>query len=197
MASVTPRTGVGCAGALLLLMIFMAAATLAFSPILWDTWGNVQVVGRLVDGPTGAPAPGARVMTLERASDAGRKAIVDQRWAQGETSAAWTDRRTGASSPTPRPTWLAFGTGVTDEDGRFDVSLRTSWGGNGGVLSRLLGSTDIPPFHGVAALLVRTEAGEEYVLDLTGGRWVVVGARGEGDAYAVLDAGDLQLPEGN
>lgn len=185
LARLTPRTGVGCAGLLVLLMVFMAAVTLAFSPILWDTWGNVQVVGRLVDGTTGAPVAGARVMTLERARDAGRKALVDQRWAQGEKSAA------------SRSTWLSFGTGVTDEDGRFDVRLRTSWGGNGGVLSRLLRSTDIPPFHGAAALLVRTEAGEEYVVDLTQGRWVVEGARGPDEVYARLDAGELQLTQGN
>ena len=109
-----------------------------------------------------------------------------------------TDHRAfPGQSPTARPTWLSFGTGTTDRDGRFDVRLRTSWGGSGGLLSRLFGWTEIPPYHGAAALLVKTESGEEVVLDLTEGRWVVVGARGEGDVYAVLDAGQLPLTQGN
>ncbi len=181
----TPRTGVGCAGLLLLLMVFMAGVTLAFSPILWDTWGNVQVVGRLVDGTTGAPIAGARVMTLERARDAGRKALVDQRWAQGDKSTA------------SQSTWLSFGTGSTDDEGRFDVRLRTQWGGNGGLLSRLLRTTDIKPYQGAHALLVRTGAGQQFVLDLTEGRWVVEGARGPDEVYARIDVGERQLTQGN
>ena len=161
----SPRTGGGLARLILLLMALLGGVTLLFSPILWDVFGNVRVHGRLVDAATGEAIAGARVAALER--------LPRPR-----------DRRPPAASREEV---------TTDADGRFDLTVRAQGGGNGGILSRLLGSPRLPSHQDAKALRVRWPDGRERVIDLTPYSWQVEGDTSLEGTYATISVGDLAV----
>lgn len=146
--------------------------------VLYST--PIQVKGQVVDARTGEPIRGARVYILR-----------GNTLAQAERDLA-TLLEFEANHPEETGLYGSFGgRATTDEEGRFDLTLRRTYCCASGPL---VPRKYPPPFHGANMIFVEMDGYMRTFFPTATGTWRVLEQRGAFDVYAVANAEVLRLP---
>lgn len=184
-------------GELVSTILFLVLAALLAAAAVLPTGGGygygvytLEVDGRLLDGETGAPIPGAMVM-----------AFPVREWAEDETEVARFRRMIDARRAVARrkspgaalgsyPMSLVGGA-LTDAAGVFTMLVDVPWCVYD---SGCAGSDPVrpPPRHGIEALRIEIEGGDPVVLEAPTGTWT---EHEEPDGlWATYDVGVVRVP---
>lgn len=173
--------------ALLLCSVAVALAVLVLGPTYMTTSVRVTLTGTVVDGDTGAPLPGVRVLANSSVPQ-----LQDRDW-----RGRMLDPSLHSADGKPM---MRSGCDETDNQGRFTVRYVVLFRRRASVLERWLGGGgDVPDRYGVGGLFLRLPGYEERLVSSPDGTWSWEPAS-EADASTrpvphagALDLGSLSL----